>query len=79
MLYYVQESHEYKYATLSRVRKFRVDGQDIKSTTTKIVDVKANRTLRDNKKFQQLRSVLATAVSLIRLETCLCGIIILVY
>ena len=46
---------EYKYATLSRVRKFRVDGQVIQSRTTKIVDVKGNRTLRDNKRYQEMR------------------------
>jgi len=48
---------EYKYATLSRVRKFRVDGQVIQSRTTKIVDVKGNRTLRDNKRYQEMRKV----------------------
>lgn len=45
----------HKYATLSRVRTFKVDGQVIKSTTQKIVDVTANKTLRDNKKYQQMR------------------------
>lgn len=47
---------EHKYATLSRVRKFKVDGQVMQSTTRKIVDVTANKTLlRDNKKYQQMR------------------------
>lgn len=46
---------EHKYATLSRVRKFKVDGQVIETTTRKIVDVTANKTLRDNKKYQQMR------------------------
>ena len=45
----------YKYATLSRVRKFRVDGEVIQSTTRRIMDVKANKTLRDNKKYQEMR------------------------
>ena len=49
------DKKEHKYATLSRVRKFKVDGQVIQSTTRKIVDVTANRTLRDNKKYQQMR------------------------
>ena len=48
---------DFKYATLSRVRKFKVDGQVIQSTTKKIVDVQANRTIRDNKKYQQMRFV----------------------
>lgn len=46
---------EHKYATLSRVRKFKVDGQVMQSTTRKIVDVTANRTLRDNRKYQEMR------------------------
>ena len=46
---------EHKYATLSRVRKFKVDGQVMQSTTRKIVDVTANKTLRDNKRYQQMR------------------------
>lgn len=46
---------EVKYATLSRVRKFKVGNQVMQSTTKKIVDVAANRTLRDNKKYQQMR------------------------
>ena len=47
--------NDFKYATLSRVRKFKVDDQVMQSTTKKIVDVNANRTLRDNKKYQQMR------------------------
>lgn len=43
------------YATLSRVRKFKVDGQAMQSTTKKIVDVTSNKTLRDNKKYQGMR------------------------
>ena len=39
------------------MRKFKVDGQVIQSTTKKIVDVRANRTIRDNKKYQQMRFV----------------------
>ena len=39
------------------MRKFKVDGQVIQSTTKKIVDVRANRTVRDNKKYQQMRYV----------------------
>lgn len=50
-----KDKKEHKYATLSRVRKFKVDGQVMQSTTRKIVDVTANRTLRDNKKYQQMR------------------------
>ena len=50
-------SNDFKYATLSRVRKFKVDNQVMQSTTKKIVDVTANRTLRDNKKYQQMRQV----------------------
>jgi len=46
---------DFKYATLSRVRKFKVDNQVMQSTTKKIVDVNSNRTLRDNKKYQQMR------------------------
>lgn len=46
---------EHKYATLSRVRKFKVDGQTIETTTRKIVDVTANKTLRDNRRYQQMR------------------------
>ena len=34
-----------------------MDGQVIQSTTKKIVDVRANRTIRDNKKYQQMRFV----------------------
>ncbi len=49
------KKEEHKYATLSRVRKFKVDGQVMQSTTRKIVDVTANKTLRDNKKYQQMR------------------------
>lgn len=45
----------YKYGTLSRVRKFKVDGEVIESTTRRIVDMKANKTLRDNKKYQEMR------------------------
>lgn len=53
-----EERGGHKYATLSRVRKFKVDGQVIESTTKKIVDVTANKTLlRDNKRFQQMRLV----------------------
>lgn len=51
------QQDDFKYATLSRVRKFKVDGQVIQSTTKKIVDVRANRTIRDNKKYQQMRFV----------------------
>ena len=47
----------YKYGTLSRVRKFKVDGEVIESTTRRIVDMKANKTLRDNKKYQEMRCV----------------------
>ena len=50
-----EEGKDYKYATLSRVRKFRVDGQEFHSKTVKIVDVKGNRTLRDNKRYQEMR------------------------
>ena len=50
-----EKSKEHKYATLSRVRKFKVDGQTIETTTRKIVDVTANKTLRDNRKYQQMR------------------------
>ena len=51
-----EKGASHKYATLSRVRKFRVDGQVIESTTKKIVDVTANKTLlRDNKRYQQMR------------------------
>lgn len=32
-----------------------MDGQVIQSTTKKIVDVRGNRTIRDNKKYQQMR------------------------
>ena len=46
---------DHKYATLSRVRKFKVDGQVMQSTTRKIVDVTANKTLRDNRKYQEMR------------------------
>ena len=45
----------YKYGTLSRVRKFKVDGEVIESRTRRIVDMKANKTLRDNKKYQEMR------------------------
>ena len=45
----------YKYGTLSRVRKFKVDDTVIESTTKRIVDMKENRTLRDNKKYQEMR------------------------
>ena len=45
----------YKYGTLSRVRKFRVDGEVIQSTTRRIVEMKANKTLRDNKRYQEMR------------------------
>ena len=45
----------YKYGTLSRVRKFKVDGEVRESTTRRIVDMKANKTLRDNKKYQEMR------------------------
>ena len=45
----------YKYAVLSRVRKFRVDGEVIQSTTQHITDVKANTTLRDNTRYQEMR------------------------
>ena len=48
-------SQDYRYATLSRVRKFKVDGKDVESVTKKIVDVTSNRTLRDSKKYQQMR------------------------
>lgn len=52
----VEEKAAHKYATLSRVRKFKVDGQVVESTTRKIVDVTDNKTLlRDNKKYQQMR------------------------
>ena len=47
----------YKYGTLSRVRKFRVDGEVIQSTTRRIVEMKANKTLRDNKRYQEMRYV----------------------
>lgn len=51
----VNKKEEHKYATLSRVRKFKVDGQVMETTTRKIVDVTANKTLRDNRKYQQMR------------------------
>ena len=47
----------YKYGTLSRVRKFSVDGEEIQSTTRRIVEMKANKTLRDNKRYQEMRCV----------------------
>lgn len=47
----------YKYGTLSRVRKFNVDGEVIQSTTRRIVEMKANKTLRDNKRYQEMRYV----------------------
>ena len=50
----------YKYGTLSRVRKFKVDGEVIESTTRRIVDMKANKTLRDNKKYQEMRYATVT-------------------
>ena len=50
-----REGKDHKYATLSRVRKFKVDGKVMQSTTRKIVDVTSNQTLRDNKKYRQLR------------------------
>ncbi|XP_064382334.1 serine/threonine-protein kinase 10-like isoform X2 [Halichondria panicea] len=49
-------SKDQKYATLSRVRKFKVDGQVIQSTTKKIINVgEGNKTLRDNKKYNDMR------------------------
>ena len=50
----------YKYGTLSRVRKFKVDGEVIESRTRRIVDMKANKTLRDNKKYQEMRYIYTT-------------------
>ena len=50
-----KKEEQHKYATLSRVRKFKVDGQTIETTTRKIVDVTANKTLRDNRKQKELR------------------------
>ena len=48
---------DFRYATLSRVRKFKVDGEVIQSVTKKIMDVTENKTLRDSKKYQQMRFV----------------------
>ena len=45
----------FKYATLSRVRMFKVDGQVLKTTTSRIVDAKTKQTLRDNKRYQEMR------------------------
>ncbi len=59
-----------KYATLSRVRKFRVDGQVIQSTTKKIVDVNSNKTLRDNKKYNEMRSAITHTIHFVRI-TCI--------
>ncbi len=38
-----------------------MDGQVIQSTTKKIVDVEGNRTVRDNKKYNDMRSVVNTS------------------
>lgn len=45
------------YATLSRVRTFKVDGEVIHTKTKRIVDAKTRLTLRDNKKYQQMRKL----------------------
>lgn len=59
----------YKYGTLSRVRKFRVDGEVIQSTTRRIVEMQANKTLRDNKGYQEMRCVCVCVC----LCMCTCG------
>ena len=46
---------DYRYATLSRVRKFEVDGRVMQTTTKRIVEVKSNQTLKDSRKLQQMR------------------------
>lgn len=45
----------FQYATLSRVRKFEVDGRIVQTKISHIVDVTGHMTLRDNKRYQQLK------------------------
>ena len=45
----------FQYATLSRVRKFEVDGKFVQTKISHIVDVTGHMTLRDNKRYQQIK------------------------
>lgn len=45
----------FQYATLSRVRKFEVDGKVVQTKISHIVDVTGHMTLRDNKRYQQIK------------------------
>ncbi|KAL5471366.1 hypothetical protein EMCRGX_G029477 [Ephydatia muelleri] len=51
----VRGNDGFQYATLSRVRKFEVDGKFVQTKISHIVDVTGHMTLRDNKRYQQIK------------------------
>ncbi len=68
----LQQRDELKFATLSRVRKFRVDGHVMQTTTSRIVDAKTKQTLKDNKRYQEMRCVCVCVCVCACMCVCVC-------
>ena len=51
----VGKGEAFQYATLSRVRKFEVDGKFVQTKISHTVDVTGHMTLKDNRRYQQIK------------------------